>query len=557
VPPDSTRQPAQQTAIGNEGFALVPGSTSPDRGLILRASLFNQPKDSARLLKNLRWSGTSWTTEDIGFVRQRETVFNAGAAFKEFGIHNLSTGSPRFIQQVGTEVQEYDPTLDPLDTETAIFTAASETTPCMRSFSPNYFLYANGVDLPQKWNGTTWAVLENWPVTEPGGTILSLPKICEVFQYRGVYAGFANDPYGVLISNFGAPSTFTFGGVAATNGGYYQVPSQLGPVTAIRSFRTNMQDNEEVLLIGCQHGLVILTGNGALDYKFVPITTRFGILSQRSWMQLDDAVLVHCTDGIRQLQSNVYFSTLVKSALTYPIHPFMTNLNQSQTQQAFVVENPRTLEAHWYFNSGSDVHNRSCVYMNYADLQPDGSGTRFATREFPPESGGAETYQSPSCGITYSDRQWTGGYNGYLREEWVGNKFNTLGIDWKYGSPLFDPPTPAQEASGRGFYIICDGPSQAFTPQAFVWPGQSSDNNIRRVLMRPTLERTSDVEGETALGAWILGTSAFGGSQWQIFPFYPQGAGRGWDVELGGNTQNGDFSFVGIFSTLIGGGTRQ
>lgn len=552
------KQPAQQTALGNQGFGMLPGTTSPDVGLVLRSSLLAQPKNSARILKNLRWSGTAWTTEQTGYTHVRAGSFNSGAAFKGFGIHNLADGTSKLVMQVGARVYEYDPTVTPLPTESLLFTAVSESIPCMRSYSPSFFLYTNGVDNPQKWNGTTWSAVPGFPVTI-SGTVYQKPRLVETYLNRAVYARFNGQPFALLISEFGDPEGFTTG-PAAADAALFNVPSRYGEITSVRSFRITQTSNEEVLLIGTTKGLLLLSGTGADNFQLVPITSRFGIVSNNVWLQIDDSIFVLGTDGIRQLNANTTFTTLISAAITYPIQPLLLRINSGAMQSAFVIDNPDLLECYWYFSVGSDSRNRRCIYMNYGDMLQ--GLMRLAQREFPSESDDPLSWLSPACGVTFGGNFYTGSSSGYLREEWSGNKWNLAGIDWSYGSPLFDPPTPSQESSARGFWILCEGGSQSFTANAYAWPataGGTNADNVSRVLVGTTTF-TSDMSGTTILGSWrlgITGYSEFGREQWQLFPFYPPGAGHGFEVELSGNTGNGDFSFLGIFSTLIAGGTRQ
>lgn len=548
------QQPAQQSPLGQQGVSLLPGFWQPNRGLVLRSSEPALPKDSAEILNNLRWDGICWTTQKIGWTQQRAAVFNAGAQFLEMGVHCLANGSTQFIQQVGQQVQLYDPTQNIIP-EQVLFTANSQNIPCMRSFSPNYFVYTNGSNIPQKWDGTTWSAMAPWPVTPPGGTTLNTPQFCESFNNRVVFAGFAADPFAILISDFGLPESFTLVGTPnATNGGLYHVPSQLGPITSLKMARMSQQSNQQILLIGCKFGFAFIAGLDSTSFTLVTASVgRWGIPSNRAWFQLDDNLYCLCSDGIRPFNANTTFSNLIASCLSFPVHPLITAFNRGQGAQAFVLDNPNELEATFYFCSGSDVQNRTALILNYADIT--NGLVRFSQKQFPPAING-QAPTSPACANVYQGRFWAGGYDGKLQELYVSSLFGTTPAQHQIRSPLFEAPTPAQEASARGFWILTQGPSMTWTAQSIVWTAQANGLGIRPVNTF-SQELSVQNDGTTILGTWVLGVSYFGGPQYQITPFSPRGGGRAWQIDQSGNTGQSDFCFIGVFSTLTAGGTRQ
>lgn len=558
---DLTRQPAQQTSLGLSAMGFLPNFTSPEVGLVLRAPIYNQNKNYARILYNLRWSGTAWTTDKTGYTLHRAANFNSGASFKEFGVHWDKNGASRFIQQVGKQVQLYNPLGDPLvEVPTTLFTATLETIPCMRSFSKSQFLYVNGIDQPQIWDpfGTPnpWRAQTNWPVLV-GSDVYQKPKIVEIFQNRAVYAGFDESPYSFMLSTFGNPEDFNFIGTGTSDpsrAGSYNLPAYLGPITSLKTHRVSALSNDQVLIIGCQKGLAFLSGTTANDFTLVIATDRFGIVSNRAWFKLDDMLIGLCTDGIRAFQANTTFSSLINAAMTYPIHSLVTNVNPTYAQNAFVIDNPNELEACFYYPSGGQVNNTSGIRLNYADMA---SGiTRLSQIMFPPEMSDLSTRYAPACGISYIGTCYAGGTTGLLQKLWNGNKYNNVGIQWRYGSPMLDSANPSTEAGARSFTILCEGADQYFTASAFAHTAQANDGNLKRTFMFSKIFQSAAVAA-TTLGSWVLGSAAFPISRYQSFTLQPRGGGRGWEIELSGNTANGGINFIGIFSNLIGGGTRQ
>ncbi|MBX9771931.1 MAG: hypothetical protein K2X29_11195 [Candidatus Obscuribacterales bacterium] len=558
MPENSYIQPAQQTALGKEGSGLQPRIWTPERGLYLRTSLPMMPDDGFTVAKNVRWNGITWTTQKMGWREVRSAPFGDGAIL-EMAIHFDTNGDSHYVHQAGSKVQTYDPIFG--GSETVLFTAASATAiPCMRSFAPNFFIYVNGVDEPQSWDGLagSFSPLSVWVGGFTNGSVTyTNPKICEPYNNRVAYANFPQDPYAIILSDFGNPDSITIPNPSndPTFGGIFFVPSQLGPVRSLKYLQVSLTDNEQVLLVGCENGFAIITGVSATDFKMVAIQSgKWGILSNRNWFVIDNTAYCLCTDGIRPFNGNAYQTNLVSAALSFPVHPIITAMSRSAaaSSQAFVLDNPAELEATFYFSSGADIRNRTALIMNYSDYN---SGIiRFSTKLFPTT---LNTFLSPSCGIEYKGNFYCGGYDGKLQKVYQGNTFNGIGIDYQLGSPIFAPPTPSQEASPRGYWIMQQGTTTRFKAKCYSHLTKADPSQSLKRSLTGEQELSFNTDGETILGAWVLGESPFGGPQYNITPFYPDGGGKGQEIEISGNTANGDINLIGIFSTLIGGGTRQ
>lgn len=548
-------QPAQQTQLGTQARGQQPIWTAPELGLITRSSQIARPKNSAQVLKNLHWDGITWNTQNTGWTKHRAGAFNSGAAFKEMGVHYLASGNPIYLQQVGTKVQKYDPLSDPgTAVETDLFTATSETVPCFRSYNPALMIYTNGVDNPKKYDGTTWAALSGWPVTN-GSDVYAKPKLSESFIGRQIFAGFENYPFAVLISEFGNPEGWTFTGSTPGRAGIINVPSKLGPITAIRAHTVSTSSNEEIVVIGCKRGLVILTGSTPDDFQRIVLTDKFGLINNRCFVKIDDTLFTLATDGIRPLAANQNISRLVSAAASYPVHSSITAMatGSAAVSQPFVIDNPSRLEAVWYFPQGSDTHNRFALVMNYSDLA---SGViRWSTKEYPRETVSSSSWYSPACGLLYEGRYLCGGYNGILQVHYNGRFFDTVPIQWQYKSPILEAPTPAQAASINGFMLEFEGLDQDFTAKCGFYEQTATEKS------RFTSQFTERFQPEsgtgTVLGSWVLGEGVLPGPLRRQYPFYPGGAGRAAELDVSGDTTIADCNFVGAFATLIGGGTRQ
>lgn len=547
-------QPAQQTSLAQQGHGLLPQMWTPQRGLILRSSLPMLPADAFSIAQNVRWNGIVWTTQKIGWQAVRTKTFGNGAIVEQ-AVHWTAAGAQLYVHQAGTQVQTYDPTT-PLTPETTIFTAGGVSIPCMRSFSPAYFIYVNGIDQPQFWTGTgNFAPLTVWNSgISTGGVNYTAPSLVESFNNRIAYAGMSQNRMAVIISDFGNPNSVTIvnTGNVATNGGIYFVPSQLGPVTSLKSLQISLTSNQQVLMVGCQNGFAIISGLDSTSFTMVPVqSNKWGIPSNRAWFTIDTNAYTLCTDGIRPFSSNTYLTNLVSSCLSFPVHPLITGINTAQGSQIFCQDNPSELEANFYFSSSNDVYNRSGLVLNYGDIN---SGlVRFTTKNYP--STGNAALLSPACGVYFKGNYYSGGFDGILQQQYNGNTFNGFGAPYQVGSPLFPASTPAQEASGRGFWIIQQGDTTLYTAQAFAHIMQQSGQLKRAKVGQQMI--SFNTGGNTTLGSWTLGAAQFGGPAYNISQFSAPGGAHAWEVVLNGNTANGDLNLVGIFSTLIGGGTRQ
>lgn len=544
-------QPAQQTQLGKEGRGLQPQWFSPDLGLITRTSAISRPKNSAQILKNLHWDGVSWTTQDTGWTKHRAGAFNSGAAFMEMGEHFLANGSAIYLQQVGTKVQRYNPLGDPgVETETDLFTAASATVPCFRSFSPTLLIYTNGVNNPQKYDGTTWAALTGFPLTV-GSDVYAKPKLSETFAGRQVFAGMENYPFTLLLSEFANPEGWTLSGSSPARAGIINLPSRLGPITALKAFRLSSSANDEVLVVGTSKALVVIVGANADQFNRIILTSKFGIVNNRSFLQIDDTLYTLATDGIRPLPANQNLSGLVSAAASYPVHTLVTDMNASGAgSNAFVLDNPKKLEATWYFPQGADTHNRFGLIMNYGD-----GDIKWSTRELPRETVSASSWYSPACGIAFGTKYLCGGYNGILQNHYDGRLFDTVPIEWRYRSPLIEAPTPAQAAAKHSILVEFEGLPQHFLSKVFVYNQTATEQTKLNQTYQKNFEPVND--GGTVLGSWILGQGQLPGPLRRKYPVNPQGDGWAWELDIAGNTSVADANFVGFFATLIAGGTRQ
>lgn len=546
-------QPAQMSSLSKSAKNFLPFFVSPDKGLILTSGLLARPLDAAAELTNYHFNGIAWTTNGYGYNLHRAGAFNGGAAFKEFGVHFVENGTPKFLQQVGTKVQLYNP-LDNPDTavESELFSATSETYPTFRSFSPKFLIYTNGVDNPQKWDGAaaSFSALTGFPITI-GTDVYQKPKYCETFQGRMAFAGFADLPYSVILSKFDDPENYDVSGTSPARAGIFKIPSQLGPIVSLKMAKLSQGTNEEILIVGCKKGIAIISGIDAGSFRRDIMTQKFGCINNRCWLQIDDQMWLFATDGIRPISLNTTISNLLNATATYPLFKAINARNLTAPDQPFVLDNAIRQEAIWYFPQSAEVRNRRGLIMNYATL-PD--AVRFSVKEYQIETAVPSSWYGPACGIEYEGRFLCGGYNGLLQNHYSGKLFNDKAPRFMYRSAAMQASTPGQEMGTLDQEIICEGPGQKFRFSVFAYTRVGNDI-VRQQVWSEVVESSGG--SEAILGQWILGVNTLGGERHHRFFCCAPGHGNYFDFEISGDETDYGVGLVGIFATFAAGGKKQ
>jgi hypothetical protein len=269
-------------------------------------------------------------------------------------------------------------------------------------------------------------------------------------------------------------------------------------------------------------------------------------------------LLLDDSGGIRSFSSLVNNVNLPNANIAFRIKNFSNRINKAAAARAFAIHHPQTLDVLFWVPIDDEIRNRYAIVMNYDtdDTQPSGILTfRFSIKIMPQEDGTANKMRSQACGIEFGKRLWTGGYNGFLQEQYLSTMYDTEIIRFAYLSPIMNNGNPAQNNSAVMFNFLCDGGDQEFTATAFTLE-MSRNNAIRRKLVRTEILRSLNV-GSTALGTWILGTDAFPSDGPKILPFRPIGSGRYWQVQITGETSNSQVDFFGVEPILSVGGLKQ
>lgn len=547
-------QATGQTELAAKAVSLKLVPNNPTKGVVTNISDLLREENAAKVINNLQMLRQGvWTNNGIGWSKQRASVFNSGASFLDFAIQQTSAGAEQMLFQVGGKVYAYD---TGTNTETELATGLSTTAlPCIRSYTPTTTYYCNGDIEPMKWDGDlshTFSTVVAWPPTV-GTRSYSKPKYQELFANRVVYAGFTAYPNTVLFSNYANGETFTTTTPQlATDAGAIEVPSFLGPIKGMRALKLDNTTNDSILLVGCARGFAIITGTSALNFAGVELTREFGLLSNRSWIQLNNDLYFLGSDGIRRFSSLSTGSILSNSSVSFPVSNLMRRINLAQAEGAFAVHHPSTQEVQFWFPIDSGTQNDHAVIMNYNTESIQGtSQTSSNSKEIDPifsSKDGTEV----SCGIEFNRTMYGGGYTGYLQQHYSGNTYDSGAISWSYVGSMAGANNPAQSCSCKQFTIILDGGDQKFTAEAYTL-SQYTDGSTRWTL---TDTRNYDLPATAVntIESWQTGTT---GTYPKFVNFYPRGDGRFWTLKLKGASTTDKVDFVGSMAFLTVGGLRQ
>ncbi len=531
-------------------------------GLATNVSDLLRAKTKAKVLNNVRMLKRGvFTNRKSGWLKQRAGVFNAGAAFLDFGVFVDTAGVRTLIQQVGSVLMSYD-----LTTETNIRTGLSTSAlPCMRMFSPYaaattpYMVYCNGNIEPRKITGVAAEVALNlnggaWPAATgaplPVKTY-SKPKFCELFLDRMAYFGFtagatvyAQD---VLISNSGDAETVTQSGtLAATDGGIFTIPAHLGPIVGGKTLKLNNENNDQVLIIGCTNGMAVITGSSALDFSMRILTEEYGIVSNRCWVQLQNDLYFLATDGIRRFSGLAQNANLLNATMTLELQDIMQRINVANASVAHATHHRLTQEVEWWFPLDADTQNKNCIVMNY---NTDGSSPESIDPIFYTRDG-----TSVACSIDFKGVFYGGGYDGYLQQHQQGNLYDTTPVRYEIIPALISPGDAMSHADGLKLLVITEGGAQNFDLTAYVYVDTPQNKQVRQIVGTKTLS-VPEVTG-TVLGTWSLGTGATPAEHLKLIEWTFAGIGRFWEVQIVGATTTSFIDFLGVQYRLNKGEAR-
>jgi hypothetical protein len=629
--PQGGQVPGNATQIQTQGQSLQPVLFSPTNGLVTNSAEILRDRNSATVLDNLEmFVHGIWTNQGVGWQQDRSAVFGGGAPICEMSYRIEDSIPPisgtNLTFQCGTNVYSYNTTTHVETQITGSLTPDPAFIPCMHqswdgslfyasnstepagtyptaSFTPAAILtnYAPGSGGSQPYHG----IFSGFPNDDNGiaaANTYDKPSLFEGFQQRTVWSGFQGVPNALEFSSYHSNMNWDeHAPPLATDAGVITIPSVLGPITGLHTFRLGNSDADTVLLVGCAKGVYMVTGYDGSTFQVHEVTRAFGIPSNRTWIDLGNAVYFLATDGVRCINNTSYGSPLITSALSFPIKDLT---NQAIIDaRAFAFHVPETQEIQFWFpiqsspnigpsgpigpegprgpsmtvaqlgaplygswklvGSGVDPVTKvpvaailyhpyaqcdHAIIMNYNTGSTPNPGSDFVPI-WSTRSGTAMC-----CACTYFGKPMGGGYDGILRDLYTGDTYNGAPIAWTYVSPLIATDSIAQNASIRKFVICCEGADQNFIEEAYTYT-QHSDGTTRRD------QRTTSSVAVTAqttypdLTTW--NTGGYAGGYPQFIDFAPSGSGRDWFIRLKGTTTSHKINLVGVMAVLTLGGWRQ
>lgn len=512
-----------------------------------------------------------------GWVRDNATTLNSGAAGLDFGTYIDSAGTISLLAQFGSVLYKYTPSTQPYPTTgvqgtgagTSLLTGLNTTAiPCMRNFAPSIAttspitVYCNGAAEPTKITSTTTtsALLFNTPGVWPGtfnSKQYTKPKFCCVFGQRMVYAGFATTgssgnavAYDLLISADSNAESFVMSTpAAATDAVAFTIPGILGLPTAITSFKINNNVSTEVLIVGCQRGVCIISGTDATSYGLQILTQSYGIPSNRCFIQLDSALIYLATDGIRTYTGEQNNPNLLTESLTLGIYDQILLFDNANLSKAHATHHKNSQELlFWIPYVGDNGVPAHCIIMNYNSVS--GNPIWYFKQN-----------TTVNASIEFNHQMYGMTANGYVQNHYNGNLYDGGNANIVPGAQiilsLISVGNPAQSCSIRQACTITDGAAQKTKTNADAILKMDDGRTIKLRQNPVDYILSSPTNPATALGTWTIGLSGFPGDNPQLLDeFAPIGQARFWEFSYLCDDSSMNLDFAALSATISIGGMR-
>lgn len=523
----------------------------PENGLITNIAEVLRPGSYAAVLDNLHMLKNGiWSVRDTGWTRERSSDFNSGGEFHAFSTHQDNT-SEHFLFAVNGKVYDYNLSTH---TETLIYTGTLGTGVQGRgsgvSYSTGYWYWVAGTARPQRWTGTgSTSNASGFPVTI-GSYKWDNPSFIEKFYTRLAFACLNSQITGtptigyqtVVLSDTDAIAGGSFTTTvpaAATDAGYISFASRYGYIRGIKRCRIRDGNNTEVLLVGMDRALCVITGSSALDFIGSTISDEFGVVGNNTWAQVGDDTYFLATDGIRRLRTNSGDTGFQPELLSTGIQDIINRINKDAAYLSWSMYNPKTQELVFWVPIDSDTTPKNGIVLNF---QKDRKTPVFSTI----------SQQKLTAGIYFNGQAYGGTSDGYLEKLWTGNDFDGTTINWDFVSAVGKTNSPAQNASSRKFEIITEGGDQQYMAEAYSLTQRADEVTQMKLQYSKAMSVTKP--SITKLGTWASGSTT---SYSQFTDFQPMGSGRFWVCRLKG-TGSGDYiDLVGVLFIEQLGGLRQ
>ncbi len=381
------------------------------------------------------------------------------------------------------------------------------------------------------------------------------PRFCSKFYNRMVYAGFtgSDTAFDIVVTNGGTFANCTLSStLTATDGGVIQSDVSLGPITGLYNLRTSNTSNNETLIVACQNGVAIIDGTDATNFAYIVLTREYGILSNRSWVQLQNDVCFPTTNGIRRYSDLIVNATLVGASLTLGLADIYNQVNIVGADKIHACHNLPTQEVQFWIPFGqktlthTQVQCLNALIMNYSPTDDNTSlSPIWSTRDG----------TAVAASIYFNTKFFGGGYDGLLQQHYSGNLYDNAAIQWTYRSPLLGNGNIALGQSTRTIEVITEGGSQHIRASWFLYDHMDNESMRRRQTVNQFPLQALQVVG-TALDSWIIGQGAFPSNHIKLLKFEPEETGKFSELVLQGIDASDTIDYIGFELINSVGGTR-
>lgn len=538
---NSSQAPASMSELARNGVSLKTTVINPSAGVYAGVSDIVRLDQYARVLNNLQMTRRGvWTSRGIGYTTD-------SAQLDSGETHALAYIGTDFWVHVKDKAYLYNPTAHTIGSDLS-GSKFSDCQSCFRAYNgyPTVTFYDQSKE-PALWNGSAF-INTGFPPTI-AAVSYTKPKFCEAFQSRMAYAGFAAQPYTLILSTANSRNTFTVNApLQATDAGAITLPGALGKITGLRSYRYGTGNTDNVLLVACERGMGMITGTSALNFISVEVSREFGVLSNETWQELEGELYFLATDGFRKMSVYNDSGDFRSTIISQPVQSLLRRINTAAAEKAFSVTHSDTQEMQFWFPLDSDTQNKNCVVLNYntRNLEPGAEYQAFKPA-FSTKNG-----ITISCAESVNGVMYGGTYDGYITKHYDGDTYAGSAINWQYVSPLIGANSPAQNASLKKLIVMTDGPAQKFTAAAYTLTTHA-DGTTRWVSQGSSALNVA-TQTITDIDTWATGSVT---SYPKLIDYSPPGSGRFWTLKLSGAATDEHISLVGLQAILNLGGWKQ
>lgn len=412
--------------------------------------------------------------------------------------------------------------------------------------------------------------------TFPGvfnGLTYTKPSLCCPFMGRMAYAGFANSGASgnaisqiVLISSLGSAESFIQSTPSRATDAWASppIPTIMGAVTALASFRPLTNVASELLIVGCQNGMCVISGTDATTFSLQLQSLQFGIPSNRTFVQLDNTLMFMATDGFRIYKGSNNIANLLTDSISLDIYDKFLQVDRTNWSKAHAVHHRDTQEI-WFWvplagQDGQDGGKPGHAFIyNYNTL--DGNPIWYSV-------------DNTTCMASIEFNHTFYGVNDTgLIQKWYGCNNYDDSVSGVAGASNVIPGSelvlsligvgnPAQLCSINHVLVGASQNDQKFLINASALE-EMDNGSTRKQQQQPynyllqSISAPTTVLGTVSGNEWTLNQSAFPSKYPKyLTQFVPIGHGRMWEFSLVCNDSSHNLDFTFLQATISIGGQR-